>query len=125
MLPTVKQPGQAGSVHSLWWIYLRLRKACKKASLNISSDIDGDMHITLRVQISGPGQGYQAPRRGWGASPRVRRVAPAAGPSPSSLVYTAHSNKLKGLYLYFHSGSNKTNFNAYLWMLLLNIYIFF
>ena len=68
----------AGKVHSLLWTFIRLRRTCKKAFLNISSDSYGDLSVTLKLQIAG--QADQAPRRGGRQS---SNPALASGPPPS------------------------------------------
>ena len=56
-----------GTVTSLFRTFLRLRRTCKRTYMSISSDPDGDCHVTLRVTT--PGTGFQSPCRG-GAQPR-------------------------------------------------------
>ena len=51
-----------GNVHSLLWTFLRLRKTCKQAYMNIFSDSYGD--LTVNVKVTFAGQADQAPRRG-------------------------------------------------------------
>ena len=55
---------------SLLWTFLRLRKTCKRAYMSISSDREGDCHVTLRVTT--PGIGFQSPVEGE-PNPGVRR----------------------------------------------------
>ena len=60
----------------------QLLKACEKASLSLFSDSVSDLHISLKVNVSG--HGNQAPRRG-GCQPRRQEVEPGTlAPSPAS-----------------------------------------
>ena len=54
--------GAGSVVHSLLWTFYRLRKACKRANMNINSDSYGDIFVILKVHISD--QDDQASRRG-------------------------------------------------------------
>ena len=59
-----------GTAYRLLGTFLKLQKACTKASLSFDSDSDSDLQVTLKVHV--PGHGNQAPRRG-AASPGDRR----------------------------------------------------
>ena len=98
-----------GTVTSLFWTFLRLRKTCKSTYMSISSDRDGDCHVTLRVTT--PGTGFQSPCRG-GAQPRGQErqssgtrnpppppaaAAPAPAPAPAATApVTAKRSKNRG-----------------------------
>ena len=76
----------AGNVHSMLWTFLRLRNTCKLASMNIHSDSQGDLKVTMRMTIAG--QADQAPRRGGRQSSSQLRgpgtQAPVAPPAPTT-----------------------------------------
>ena len=64
------------------WTFLRLRKSCKKASMNIYSDHNSDMFVTVKVQIAG--QTDQAPRREGRQSSSQERGPGIRAPSSSA-----------------------------------------
>ena len=94
---------------SLFRTFLRLRRTCKRTYMSISSDPDGDCHVTLRVTT--PGTGFQSPCRG-GAQPRGQErqssgtrnpppppaaAAPAPAPAPAATApVTAKRSKNRG-----------------------------
>ena len=81
----------AGRAHGLLNTFLRLNKSHKRASMNIISDSDGHLQVTITVTIVG--QADQAPRKGGRQSnnrergPGTRVPSPGA-PSAPSAPYT-------------------------------------
>ena len=79
---------EAGRAHGLLNTFLRLNKSYKKATMNIISDSDGHMQVTITVTIVG--QADQAPRRGGrqsnnkerGPGTQAPRPAPPSSPAP-------------------------------------------
>ena len=64
----------AMNVHSLLWTFWRLRNTSKQASMNIYSEIYGDLAVTVRKTFAG--QADQAPRRGGRQSSTICRLRP-------------------------------------------------
>ena len=52
----------AGNVQSLLWTFLRLRKTCKQALMNIFCDSYADLTVNMKVTFAE--QANQAPKRG-------------------------------------------------------------
>ena len=82
----------AGTVHSLLWTFLKLRRSCKHASMSITSDSDSVGDLTVSLKMVTAGQADQAPRRRGRQSSRQERgpgsqappPAPPAPPAPPS-----------------------------------------
>ena len=75
-------PARMAGVGELWRLlrtFLTLKSSCKTASLNITSDSDGDLSVTLKMSIAG--QADQAPRRRGRQSSRQER-GPGSQPPP-------------------------------------------
>ena len=79
---------EAGRAHGLLNTFLRLNKSHKRASMNIISDSDGHLQVTITVTIVG--QADQAPRKGGRQSnnrergPGTRVPSPGAPSAPSA-----------------------------------------
>ena len=87
---------EAGRAHGLLNTFLRLNKSYKKASMNIISDSDGHMQVTITVTIVG--QADQAPMGGAG-SPTTRRGALALRPPALHPLHPLHLQPLHPLHL--------------------------
>ena len=88
--PSPARMAEAGRAHGLLNTFLRLNKSFKKASMNIISDSDGHLQVTITVTIVG--QADQAPRRGgWQSNNQERgpgtRVPSPAAPSTPPLAH--------------------------------------
>ena len=81
--PSPVRMAEAGRAHGLLNTFLRLNKSHKRASMNIISDSDGHLHVTITMTIVR--QADQAPRRG-GRSPTIGRGTPAPGSPPMGLL---------------------------------------
>ena len=92
--------GAGSVVHSLMWTFFRLRKACKRANININSDSYGDMFVTLKVHISD--QDDQASRRGGRparnqeSGPGIRATSSSAPKSPETPAPPAPAPERRG-----------------------------
>ena len=90
---------EAGRAHGLLNTFLRLNKSHKRASMNIISDSDGHVQVTLTVTIVGQadhasrkggrqsnsrerGPGTRVPSPGAPSAPSTPSPTPAPGPAP-------------------------------------------
>ena len=62
--PSPARMAEAGRAHGLLNTFLRLDKSYKKASMNIISDSDGHLQVTITVTIVGQADQAPAPRKG-------------------------------------------------------------
>ena len=74
----------AGTVNSLLWTFLRLRKTCKHASMSITSDSDSDNSLTVSLKMVLAGHADQAPRKGGRQSNSRERGPGTRVPSPGA-----------------------------------------
>ena len=79
----------AGTVNSLLWTFLRLRKTCKHASMSITSDSDSDNSLTVSLKMVLAGQTDQAPRRGGRMSSTQERGPGTRAPHPAPPAHPA------------------------------------